>query len=183
MAPGSRFRNAIGWLGLVDDDRYVDTPSAPQQPDVVPVVPEARPAPTTPPVVKTPPVAAPAPQPVAAPPEVPAPRPAPASGGTSASFVGDNSQTMLLTAGLLIQPSNYDDIQPIADRYRGGLVTIMNLRIMSVADARRSLDFFSGVVYALQGSIRGLRSGVFLLVPVGARIDQTAIDDVMAELR
>jgi len=181
MAPGSRFRNAIGWLGLVDDDRYVEVTPA-EEPAVTPDVaipadpPSARPAPGPGPVR----VQTPAPAPVVVPRQPPVSQAEPAN---ATGFAGDNSRTMLLTPGPLISPPGYDDIQPIVDRYCGGLVTIMNLRGMPVADAKRSLDFCAGVAYALQGSCKRLRSGVFLLVPVGARIDQSAIDDALAELR
>jgi len=38
------------------------------------------------------------------------------------------------------------------------------------------------MVFALQGSIKRLAKGVFLLVPQGAIADQLAIDAVLAEL-
>jgi len=169
----------------VDDDRYVEVASADElsvTPDVVTPVAQpvagrtAAPGPV-PARVATP---APAQHPVAVPHQPPAPPVEPAG---DPGFAGDNSRTMLLTAGPLVSPPSYDDIQPIVDRYCGGLVTIMNLRSMPVADAKRSLDFCAGVAYALQGSCKRLRSGVFLLVPVGARVEQSAIEDALADLR
>ena len=161
MAQGSVFRNAIGWLGLVDDGRYADEIEIEDT------------AEETEPVVEEPPA-----KPVKArqkPEPLPQPEPAP-------DFAGDNSQTMLLTSGIVMTPSRYDAVQPIADRYRGGLVTLMNLRAMSDAQARRSVDFFSGLVYGLNGSMKSVAERVFLMVPVGASISQEAFEEAMAEI-
>lgn len=175
MASRSRFRNAISWLGLVDDDRFDEPVAERAQED----------------------------------PEQPAPSHAestsqtsftsdkqsdqaagftsnPAagfSGDSAAGFSGDNSQTVLLTTSIVLTPSSYTDIQPIADRYRTGLPTIMNLRVMSIADAKRSVDFFSGMLYALDGSIRRVAKGVFLLEPLGVALDPSSLEQSLANLR
>jgi len=156
MANRSRFRNAISWLGLVDDDRF-DEPVAEQDLE------ETQPAPShAEPTTEAGFAATPEP---------------------SVGFSGDNSQTVLLTTSIVLTPSSYTDIQPIADRYRTGLPTIMNLRVMSIADAKRSVDFFSGMLYALDGSIRRVAKGVFLLEPLGVALDPSSLEQSLANLR
>jgi len=98
-------------------------------------------------------------------------------------FSGDNSKTQLLNPNLVVVPDAYKAIKPIADRYQSGVVTVMDLRVMPVDDAKRCVDFFSGVVFALGGLIQRVANGIFLLVPAGATFDQTTIDAVIAELR
>ncbi|MCL2489914.1 MAG: cell division protein SepF [Propionibacteriaceae bacterium] len=98
-------------------------------------------------------------------------------------FSGDNSKTQFLNPNLVVIPDAYKSIKPIADRYQSGVVTVMDLRVMPVDDAKRCVDFFSGVVFALGGLIQRVANGLFLLVPAGAAFDQTTIDAVIAELR
>jgi len=98
-------------------------------------------------------------------------------------FQGDNSRTQWLNPNLVVVPEGYKAIKPIADRYQAGVVTVMDLRVMPVDEAKRCVDFFSGVVFALGGLIQRVANGIFLLVPAGATFDQTMIDAVVAELR
>jgi len=104
-------------------------------------------------------------------------------GVTTPDFQGDDSRTQLLNPNLVVIPEGYKAIKPIADRYQGGTVTVMDLRVMPVDEAKRCVDFFSGMVFALGGLIQRVANGVFLLVPAGATFDQTMIDAVIAELR
>ena len=159
------FKKAVNWLGLVDDERYQDEPENARAtraaeppftettaPMVVPDIPQAGTS-----------------QVVTAAAEPP-------------NFPGDNSSTVFLNPNLLVTPTSYNNLRPVAERYQSRIVTIMDLRAMPVEEARRSIDFFSGMVFALQGSIKRLAKGVFLLVPQGAIADQLAIDAVLAEL-
>jgi len=111
------------------------------------------------------------------------PLPSPQYRVESAEFQGDDSKTQLLSPNLVVAPEGYKAIKPIADRYQSGVVTVMDLRVMPVDDAKRCVDFFSGMVFALGGLIQRVANGVFLLVPSGATFDQTMIDAVITELR
>ena len=156
------FKKAISWLGLVDDENNAQ-PEAPE--------PEAEAAAAG--AVAYPPAA----------------RPLPVTdsfGGEDYrpdSFGGDDSQTVLLGSGLLVVPPSYHDVQPIADRYRAGVATVMDLRVMPLDEAKRCVDFFSGMAYALGGKTKRVAKGVFLLAPAGVVIDQATIDDAIAGLR
>jgi len=149
-------KKAISWLGLVEDEEGA---------------------------VAKPPEAARKPEPARS----EAPKgdavPSPQYRVENAEFQGDDSRTQLLNPNLVVIPESYKAIKPIADRYQTGVVTVMDLRVMPVADAKRCVDFFSGVVFALGGLIQRVANGVFLLVPAGATFDQTMIDAVIAELR
>ncbi|MCL2652388.1 MAG: cell division protein SepF [Propionibacteriaceae bacterium] len=111
------------------------------------------------------------------------PQPAAPHSAQAPDFSGDNSKTQLLNPNLVVVPEAYKAIKPIADRYQSGVVTVMDLRVMPVDEAKRCVDFFSGVVFALGGLLQRVANGLFLLVPSGATFDQTTIDAVIAELR
>jgi len=98
-------------------------------------------------------------------------------------FHGDNSQTVLLNQHLLVAPAGYNSVRPIADRYQAGLPTLMDLRSMPIDEAKRCVDFFSGMIFALDGSIKRVAKGIFLLVPQGASVDPGVVEQVLADLQ
>ncbi len=66
---------------------------------------------------------------------------------------------------LTVHPKQYRDAQVIAENFRDGIPDIINLSQMSDADARRLIDFASGLSLGLYGRIERVTSKVFLLSP------------------
>lgn len=67
---------------------------------------------------------------------------------------------------LTVHPKAYDkDAQLIAESFRDGVPVIMNLSQMTDADARRIIDFASGLTQGLLGKIERVTNRVFLLTP------------------
>lgn len=66
---------------------------------------------------------------------------------------------------LTVHPKQYRDAQVIAENFRDGVPVIINLSQMSDADARRLIDFASGLSLGLYGRIERVTSKVFLLSP------------------
>lgn len=66
---------------------------------------------------------------------------------------------------LTVHPRQYRDAQAIAESFRDGIPVIINLSQMSDADARRLIDFASGLSQGLYGKIERVTSKVFLLSP------------------
>lgn len=66
---------------------------------------------------------------------------------------------------LTVHPKQYRDAQVIAESFREGIPVIINLSQMSDADARRLVDFASGLSIGLYGRIERVTSKVFLLSP------------------
>ncbi|OSO98340.1 cell division protein SepF [Microbacterium sp. LEMMJ01] len=66
---------------------------------------------------------------------------------------------------LTVHPKQYRDAQLIAESFREGVPVIINLSQMSDADARRLIDFASGLSLGLYGRIERVTSKVFLLSP------------------
>lgn len=66
---------------------------------------------------------------------------------------------------LTVHPKQYRDAQTIAESFREGIPVIINLSQMSDADARRLIDFASGLSLGLYGRIERVTSKVFLLSP------------------
>lgn len=66
---------------------------------------------------------------------------------------------------LTVHPRQYRDAQSIAESFRDGIPVIINLSQMSDADARRLIDFASGLSQGLYGKIERVTAKVFLLSP------------------
>ena len=66
---------------------------------------------------------------------------------------------------LTVHPRQYRDAQVIAESFREGVPVIINLSQMSEPDARRLIDFASGLSQGLYGRIERVTSKVFLLSP------------------
>ena len=66
---------------------------------------------------------------------------------------------------LTVHPRAYKDAQVIAESFREGIPVIINRSQMSDGDARRLIDFASGLSQGLYGKIERVTAKVFLLSP------------------
>ncbi len=66
---------------------------------------------------------------------------------------------------LTVHPTEYRDAATIAESFREGVPVILNLSRMNEADAKRLIDFASGLTMGLHGRIERVTSKVFLLSP------------------
>ncbi|MDO5746360.1 MAG: cell division protein SepF [Actinomycetaceae bacterium] len=71
-------------------------------------------------------------------------------------------------------PRTYNEAKPIGDAFRDGTPVIMNLTSMSEGEARRMVDFASGLIYGLNGSIERVTNRVFLLSPETVEVTEGA---------
>ena len=69
-----------------------------------------------------------------------------------------------------IQPQNFGDAQSIGEYFRHDIPVIINLHDMTAADAKRIVDFASGLIFGRRGDIERLSSRVFLIMPAHCRI-------------
>lgn len=76
---------------------------------------------------------------------------------------------------LTVHPSEYRDAKSIAESFREGVPVIINLSRMGDQDAKRLVDFASGLTMGLNGRIERVTSKVFLLSP--EHIDTGSDDD------
>ncbi|WP_403025327.1 cell division protein SepF [Salinibacterium sp. GXW1014] len=95
-----------------------------------------------------------------------------------ARVVGPTEMNEILT----VHPRQYKDAQVIAESFREGIPVIINLSQMSEPDARRLVDFASGLSQGLYGKIERVTSKVFLLSPAHVAVsgDQGHSDDAEA---
>ena len=65
----------------------------------------------------------------------------------------------------VLEPSSFNDAQPLADRFKRQQPVILNLQNVDADLSRRMVDFCSGLTYALDGQIQSVANRVFLLTP------------------
>lgn len=68
------------------------------------------------------------------------------------------------------EPKRFNDAREIGDKYRDGIPVIMNLQSTEDTIARRLVDFASGLVYGLDGTIETVANRVYLLTPANMEV-------------
>jgi cell division inhibitor SepF len=147
-------RKTMVYLGLADEDLEYDEPTgqsgAPQQTAVA----------TQPAVQAAPPAAPASVAPVATPNQQRA-----QVTPLRRSHVQKATPVQEMNEILTVHPREYKDAQSIAESFRDGIPVIINLTQMSEGDARRMIDFASGLSLGLYGKIERVTNKVFLLSP------------------
>ncbi len=78
---------------------------------------------------------------------------------------------------ITLHPRFYNEARTIGEQYREGNPVIINLTDMDESERKRLVDFASGLVFGLHGTIERVTSKVFLLSPANVRVsseDKTA---------
>lgn len=74
---------------------------------------------------------------------------------------------------VLNEPRSYEETQEIADHLRSRKTVIVNLQRVRQDQALRIVDFLSGTVYALNGSISKVGPNIFICTPDTVEIQGT----------
>lgn len=101
-------------------------------------------------------------------------------GGSDAETRGVVRPLPSATKPHVVSPTNFNDVQEVADGFKRSQPVIVNLHGVDRDLARRLIDFASGLCYGLEGNMERVAENVFLLTPSGAQIsddDRRAIRD------
>ncbi|MEG1441196.1 MAG: cell division protein SepF [Oscillospiraceae bacterium] len=85
----------------------------------------------------------------------------------SSRNVDQNTRQMKL---VVMQPANFEEARDIANHLKAMKPIVMNLETLEKEVSRRIVDFLSGAVYALDGNIRKISNGIFLIAPNNVEI-------------
>lgn len=69
-----------------------------------------------------------------------------------------------------LKPTSFGHCKEIGERFKSGQPVIMNMIATDPEEARRIIDFASGLTFGLNGSLERISRGVFRLTPNGVRI-------------
>ncbi|SHE37469.1 cell division inhibitor SepF [Caldanaerobius fijiensis DSM 17918] len=78
---------------------------------------------------------------------------------------------------IISRPVSYDEVTMICDELKARKPVIVNLQDMKPDEAERVLDFLAGAVYALEGVVKKISSGIFLVVPSNVDIENILAGD------
>ena len=83
--------------------------------------------------------------------------------GRKSKVVNIHATTQLKV--VVLQPTTYNDATEIAGHLKEKKPVVVNLEKLDKDTARKIVDFLSGAVYALDGSMQKVSNGILLLVP------------------
>ncbi|SNR91161.1 cell division inhibitor SepF [Anaerovirgula multivorans] len=66
---------------------------------------------------------------------------------------------------VLYEPSNFDEVPGIVDSLKNRKPVIINLENIDAELAKKFFDFLNGAIYALDGNIQKVSTGIFILAP------------------
>lgn len=69
-----------------------------------------------------------------------------------------------------LKPTTFGHCKEIGERFKSGQPVIMNMIATEPEEARRIIDFASGLTFGLNGSLERISRGVFRITPNGVRI-------------
>ena len=95
--------------------------------------------------------------------------PAAAAPASTASSTGFSGQVLNMNSGkqevVLFHAKSFDDAAKAADELRRKKAVILNMENVDKALTRRVVDFLSGSVYALDGSVKKIAQSTYLFCP------------------
>ncbi len=72
-------------------------------------------------------------------------------------------------------PRGIDEASQVAEQIKDQLPVIVNLEDVVDGEARRIVDFLSGVIYGLNGSMKKVARSVFICAPFDVPLDELSI--------
>ena len=78
---------------------------------------------------------------------------------------------------ILLEPRAYSEAQQIAEHLKNRNSVVVNLKRVTSDQAKRIIDFLSGVVYAIGGSMQKIGVGIYLVAPKNVNVQGKISDD------
>lgn len=91
----------------------------------------------------------------------------------SSEAVAEDGSTKLV----LLEPRAFSEAQQIADQLKSRNTVVVNLKRVTSDQAKRIVDFLSGTIYAIGGSLQKVGGGIFLCTPNNVKVNGKITDD------
>ena len=78
---------------------------------------------------------------------------------------------------ILLEPRAYSESQQIADHLKNRNSVVVNLKRVTAPQAKRLIDFLSGCIYAIGGSMQKIGVGIYLCTPKNVNVQGKITDD------
>ena len=77
-----------------------------------------------------------------------------------------------------MQPETFDDAREVCDQLKNKKPVVVNLESLTKETAQRVIDFLSGSVYALDGDIQRVSTGIYMIAPSNVDIMSNFREDI-----
>ena len=78
---------------------------------------------------------------------------------------------------ILLEPRAYSESQQIADHLKSRNTVVVNLKRVTSDQAKRLIDFLTGCIYAIGGSLQKLGNGIYLCTPNNVNVQGKMSDN------
>ncbi len=78
---------------------------------------------------------------------------------------------------ILLEPRAYSESQQIADHLKNRNSVVVNLKRVTSDQAKRIIDFLSGCIYAIGGSMEKIGVGIYLCAPKNVSVQGKITED------
>ncbi len=78
---------------------------------------------------------------------------------------------------ILLEPRAYSESQQIADHLKSRNSVVVNLKRVTSDQAKRIIDFLSGCVYAIGGTMQNIGIGIYLCAPKNVNVQGKITED------
>ncbi len=78
---------------------------------------------------------------------------------------------------ILLEPRAYSESQQIADHLKNRNSVVVNLKRVTSDQAKRIIDFLSGCIYAIGGSMQKIGVGIYLCTPKNVNVQGKISDE------
>ena len=79
---------------------------------------------------------------------------------------------------ILLEPRAYSESQQIADYLKKRNTVVVNLKRVTTEQAKRIIDFLSGCIYAIGGTMQKIGVGIYLCTPKNVNVQGKISDEV-----
>ena len=78
---------------------------------------------------------------------------------------------------ILLEPRAFSEAQQIVDHLRNRNSVVVNLKRVTTEQAKRIIDFLSGCIYAIDGSMQKVGVGIYLYAPKNVSVQGKISDE------
>lgn len=78
---------------------------------------------------------------------------------------------------ILLEPRAYSESQQIADHLKNRNSVVVNLKRVTTEQAKRIIDFLSGCIYAIGGTMQKIGVGIYLCTPKNVNVQGKITDE------
>ena len=78
---------------------------------------------------------------------------------------------------ILLEPRAYSESQQIADHLKNRKSVVVNLKRVTSDQAKRIIDFLSGCIYAIGGTMQKIGVGIYLCTPKNVNVQGKISDE------